>query len=86
MSDTSSPLLVVGIGASAGGLDALTRFFKTVPQNAQIAFIVVQHLDPHHESILAEILSRHSTFTFCQATNNQIIEAGKAYVIPGCIY
>lgn len=82
MSKISHPLLVVGIGASAGGLDALKQFFKTVPKDVPLAFIVVQHLDPNHKSMMVDILERHADFSFSQAQNNQIIHAGHAYLIP----
>ena len=65
MNSKFSPLLIVGVGASAGGLDALKRFFTTVPENAPIAFIVVQHLDPNHKSMMADILARQTLFSFC---------------------
>ncbi len=80
--DINKAQIIVGVGASAGGLDALERFFTHLPGNAPIAFIVVQHLDPNHKSMLADILSRNCQFRFCQAQDNQAIEAGNAYVIP----
>ena len=46
---------VVGIGASAGGLDAFKRFLKAIPENSGMAYVLVQHLDPNHESLLPEI-------------------------------
>ena len=52
------PFPVVGVGASAGGLEACTALLKALPVNPGIAFVVVQHLDPHHESILHKLLSR----------------------------
>ena len=51
---------VVGIGASAGGLEALEGLFSSMPANAEIAFVVIQHLSPHHKSIMAELLARES--------------------------
>jgi len=86
MSVKSLPLLVVGVGASAGGLDALKRFFTTVPANAPLAFIIVQHLDPHHKSMMADILARQTPFAFCQAKHNQSIESGMGYLIPPNAY
>lgn len=82
VSKKSKPLLIVGVGASAGGLEALKQFFKSVPKDAPIAFIVVQHLDPNHKSMMADILSRHAPLSFCQAKDKQTIEAGCAYMIP----
>ncbi|WP_218313191.1 chemotaxis protein CheB [Alteromonas antoniana] len=80
--DKKNAQLIVGVGASAGGLDALKRFFTHVPADAPIAFIVVQHLDPSHRSMLADILARDCQFRFCQAQDNQEIKGGNAYVIP----
>ncbi|MCW8091395.1 chemotaxis protein CheB [Alteromonas sp. ASW11-130] len=74
--------LIVGVGASAGGLDVLKRFFNKVPDDVDIAFLVVQHLSPDHESMLADILARETSFKFCQAKDGQKIESGQAYIIP----
>ena len=49
---------IVGIGASAGGLDAFKRLLSAIPEHSGMAFVLVQHLDPSHESILPEILQR----------------------------
>ena len=49
---------VVGIGASAGGLDAFKKLLKAIPEDSGMAYILVQHLDPAHESILADLLQR----------------------------
>ena len=49
---------VVGIGASAGGLDAFKRLLKAIPVNSGMSFLLVQHLDPNHESILPELLQK----------------------------
>ena len=56
MSSTSKAFPVVGIGASAGGLDACKEFFEFLPANTGMAFVLVQHLDPHHKSMLTELL------------------------------
>ncbi|MGH7074070.1 MAG: chemotaxis protein CheB, partial [Stellaceae bacterium] len=52
---------IVGIGASAGGVEALEQFFTTMPAENGMAFVVVTHLDPHHESRLPEIIGRRTT-------------------------
>src|ERR1700689_2222652 len=57
---------VVGIGASAGGLEALELFLKQVPKNCGLAFVVVQHLDPKHKGILAELLQRDTDMPVAQ--------------------
>ncbi|MGH7859494.1 MAG: chemotaxis protein CheB, partial [Candidatus Binatia bacterium] len=56
----AAPCPVVGIGASAGGLDGLRKLFAAMPADSGMAFVVVQHLDPRHETLLPELL-RHST-------------------------
>ncbi len=75
-------LLVVGIGASAGGLEALERFLQRVPPDSGLAYVVVQHLSPEHESSLAEILSRATSLSVLNATEQQRIEPDHVYVIP----
>jgi two-component system CheB/CheR fusion protein len=54
----ASQFPIVGIGASAGGLEALELFLQNVPANSGMAFVIVQHLDPTHKAILAELLQR----------------------------
>ena len=56
--DTSADFSVVGIGASAGGLEALEQFLRNVPETSGIAFVIIQHLDPTREGMLVEILQR----------------------------
>ncbi len=73
---------VVGIGASSGGVEALELFFGAVPPNSGIAFIVVQHLDPTHESILAEIVARHAPMPVLQVEDGVVVEPNHVYVIP----
>jgi two-component system CheB/CheR fusion protein len=78
------PFPVVGIGASAGGIDALKAFFEAVPPAPGIAFVVVQHLPPERESAMAEILSHHSALPVHQIHEAQPIEPDHVYVIrPG---
>ncbi|HZE75312.1 MAG TPA: chemotaxis protein CheB [Gemmatimonadales bacterium] len=73
---------VVGVGASAGGLHALQRFFDAIPAAPGIAFVVVQHLDPTHKSETAELLRRHSRLPVVQLTDNERVEVDRVYVIP----
>ena len=75
-------LLVVGIGASAGGLEAFERFLGRVPPDSGLAYVLVQHLDPEHESILAEILGRATRLPVEIAKDAQRIERDHVYVIP----
>jgi two-component system, chemotaxis family, CheB/CheR fusion protein len=75
-------LLVVGIGASAGGLDALERFLKRAPTDSGLAYVIVQHLSPDYASSLAEILARATKLPVTVATEGQRIESDHVYVIP----
>lgn len=73
---------VVGIGASAGGLAALKTFLAHVPEKSGLAFVVVVHLSPEHESHLAELLQPHTTMSVEQVTKSLPLEADRVYVIP----
>lgn len=73
---------IVGIGASAGGIEALDQFFKAVPAETGMAFVVIQHLDPTHKDILVELLQRSTQLPVLQAGDGQTVEAGHVYVIP----
>ena len=76
--------MVVAIGASAGGLEACSRLLGTLPVDAGMAYIVIQHLDPVHESLLADLLAGHTTMSVCQAADGMAIEPNHVYVIaPG---
>jgi two-component system, chemotaxis family, CheB/CheR fusion protein len=75
-------LSIVAIGASAGGLDACRMLLDALPPAAGLAFILVQHLDPTHESLLAELLAGHTSMKVCQATDGMKIESEHFYVIP----
>ena len=73
---------VVGIGASAGGLEALTQFLRALPSQTGIAYVLVQHLDPNHESMLAELLAQHTPMPVQQAEQGTKVEPDHVYVIP----
>ncbi len=73
---------VVGIGASAGGIDALKKFLPGIEPGSGLAFVVVQHLDPHHSSVLAEVLARSSRLPVVSIKDGMVIEADHIYVIP----
>lgn len=73
---------VVGVGASSGGLDAFKQLSKEIPLNSGLAFILVQHLDPTHDSILVEILQKVTSIPVCEITNNLRIGSDYIYVIP----
>ncbi|HXT15419.1 MAG TPA: chemotaxis protein CheB, partial [Gemmatimonadaceae bacterium] len=74
--------VVVGIGASAGGLAALKRFFATVPADTGLAFAIVVHLSPEHESYLADLLQPLAAIPVTQVMEETPIEPNHAYVIP----
>ncbi len=73
---------VVGIGASAGGLDACTKLLGALPPTTGMAFILVQHLDPTHESMMPELLAHHTSMTVVQAGDGMRLEREHLYIIP----
>ena len=78
------PFHIVGIGASAGGLQALEEFFDNVAIDSGMAYVVVQHLSPDHTSLLGEILSRRARIPVTEIRDGMPVEPNKAYVIaPG---
>ncbi|MBY5161357.1 chemotaxis protein CheB [Salsipaludibacter albus] len=76
------PVTIVGIGASAGGLAALRSFFERVDADSGVAWVVVVHLSPEHESRLAELLQPHAPVPFEQVSATTRLEPDHAYVIP----
>jgi len=75
-------LVVVGIGASAGGLEALTELLEHLPERTGMAFVVVQHLDPRHESLLSELLGKHTKLPVREATEGTQVQPDHVYIIP----
>lgn len=76
---------VVGIGASAGGIEAMIRLFEALPSDTGAAFLVVMHLDPNRDSGLAHLLGRHSPMPVAEAADGMAIEPDHVYVIaPDC--
>ena len=73
---------IVGIGASAGGLDAFKRLLKAIPESSGMAYVLVQHLDPSHESILPEILQRFTKIPVFEITEDIHIAPDHIYIIP----
>jgi len=73
---------VVGLGASAGGLEAFQLFLNATPADSGLAFVLVQHLDPNHQSMLAELLSRRTTMPVQQIVDGMAIEPNNVYLIP----
>lgn len=81
----TKPLTVVGIGASAGGLSALKTIFDHVPEDSGLAFVIIMHLSPEHESHLADLLQQHIKMPVLQVRETLPLEANHVYVIaPGC--
>src|SRR5262249_4508473 len=76
------PLHVVGIGASAGGLDALERFFDSLPLETGAAFVLVQHLSPDFKSLMSELLARHTRLPIQLVEDGMQVEADHVYLIP----
>lgn len=74
--------LVVGVGASAGGLEAFKQFIKAIPVDSGMAFILVQHLDPNHESILCELLQKITLIPIHEVTDKIQVKPNHVYVIP----
>jgi two-component system, chemotaxis family, CheB/CheR fusion protein len=73
---------VVGIGASAGGLDAFQKFFDALAPDSGMAFILIQHLDPTHQSMMVDLLAGHTPMTVQQAEDGMPLEREHIYVIP----
>jgi two-component system, chemotaxis family, CheB/CheR fusion protein len=81
-SSSDNSFYVVGIGASAGGLDALERFFKNMPEQSGMAFIVVSHLDPKHISIMPELIQKSTKMKIYQAEDGMKVRPNNVYVAP----
>ena len=73
---------VVGIGASAGGLEALEAFFGNAPRESGMAFVVVQHLSPDFKSLMDELLARHTDLPIRLVEDGMVVEADHVYLIP----
>lgn len=73
---------IVGIGASAGGLEAFGQFFKHMPADSGMAFIIIQHLDPTHKSILTDLVNRATPMQVFEVKDGMTVEPNCAYVIP----
>ncbi len=79
--DDPSPTRIVGVGASAGGLAALEQFLSRVPPASGLAYVVVQHLDPTHKAMLAELLQRATTMPVREAAEALRVQPDTVYVI-----
>lgn len=80
--DKLPPSYVVGIGASAGGLEALRAFFSAMAPDSGMAFVVVQHLAPDYKSLMVELLGRSTSMPVIRAEEGMEVEADRVYLIP----
>ncbi|MFX4261704.1 chemotaxis protein CheB [Pelotomaculum propionicicum] len=78
----NEPGAIVGIGASAGGLEAFTQLLENLPNDTGMAFVLVQHLDPSHKSILSEILSRSTSMPVSEVEDKTVLKPNCVYIIP----
>ena len=78
----SGPCIIVGIGASAGGLSALEQFFDNMPADTGMAFVVIQHLSPDFKSLMDDLLARHTTMPIYRVTNGIELASDSIYLIP----
>ena len=76
------PTYYVGIGASAGGLEAIELFFKNMPSDSGLTFIVVQHLSPDYKSLMVELLSKHTNMPVLRSEDGMQVRANHVYLIP----
>jgi two-component system CheB/CheR fusion protein len=74
--------VIVGIGASAGGLEAFGQLLRALPADTGLAFVLVQHLAPAHPSALAEILSRATDLPVTQVEDEPLVQPNHVYVMP----
>jgi two-component system, chemotaxis family, CheB/CheR fusion protein len=79
---TSDSHLIVGLGASAGGLEAFKSFFQHMPPDSGMAFVLIQHLAPEKKSLLAELLRRHTSMDVVEAEEGMVIAPNRVVVIP----
>ena len=82
MSPEKAPGAIVGIGASAGGLEAFSTLLRSLPADTGMAFVLVQHLDPRHQSILPELLAGRTRMPVVQVSENTNVRPNHVYVIP----
>jgi len=82
----SDDFLVVGIGASAGGLEALYKLFDRLPPDTGMAFVLIQHLDPTHSSMMVGLLAGHTAMQVLEAADGMPVERDNVYVIPPGVY
>ena len=82
VTENHEPVAIVGIGASAGGIEAFSALLKNLPDNTGMAYIFVQHLQPQHESKLTEIFSKYTSMTVVQIKDKMPVKQNQVYIIP----
>src|SRR6187402_2682699 len=82
MTEQSKDLYIVGIGASAGGIQALQEFFRHVTADSGMAYVVILHLSPDHDSKLAEVLQQTAKIPVTKVSSRVRVEANHVYVVP----
>src|SRR5262245_27738657 len=80
--DGHRPFPVVGVGASAGGLEAFNQLLAHLPRDTGMAFLLVQHLDPRHESRLTDLLGKATPMPVLEATHGLAVRPNHIYIIP----
>src|SRR2546426_11945370 len=81
-SSSSNLFPIVGVGASAGGLEAFSELLRHLPEKTGMAYVLVQHLDPSHGSVLPEILSRTTRIPVTEVEDGTVMQPDHVYVIP----
>ena len=82
LSPRPADFLIAGVGASAGGVEAFSELLTNLPSDTGMAFVLIQHLDPKHESLLSALLAKKSTMPVVQVTKGMRLEPNHVYVIP----
>ena len=82
MIDADKITPIIGVGASAGGLEAIREMFQAFDDLPGMAFVVVQHLDPTYDSLMAQLLEKHTKMTVTQAKGGEKLEPDHVYFIP----
>jgi two-component system, chemotaxis family, CheB/CheR fusion protein len=78
----AGPVPIVGVGASAGGLDAFRQLLEALPVDTGMAYVLVQHLDPRHESILADLLSKSTSMPVAEVKGDVAVLPDRVYIVP----
>src|SRR4051812_45502152 len=85
---------IAAMGASAGGLEVFQEFFDRMPEDSGMAFVLIQHLDPHHETLMPELLTKHTKMPVVEIKDGMSVEPNCVFVIPpnaflemdGCLF